>query len=81
MLEPFRIKTRNEWFYFADDLELINTIKDVISYTDILIHDGKRLDCGTFRDEIEAAKSYNKKAAELNALETTTVKYVLNEID
>jgi phage anti-repressor protein len=44
-------------------------------------HNGKRIDCGTFKDEIDAAKAYNKKATELNELETTKIKYTLNEID
>lgn len=44
-------------------------------------HDGKRIDCGTFKDEIDAAKAYNKKANELNALESTRIKYSINDID
>jgi prophage antirepressor-like protein len=47
-------------------------------------HNGKRIDCGTFVDEIDAAKSYNKKAEELNninALNMCKIRYVLNEFD
>lgn len=44
-------------------------------------HNGKRIDCGTFKNEIDAAKAYNKKAEELNQLETTKNKYTLNDFD
>jgi hypothetical protein len=44
-------------------------------------HNYKRIDCGTFTNEIDAAKAYNKKATELNELETTKIKYTLNEIN
>ena len=42
-------------------------------------HNGKIIHCGTFTDEIDAAKSYNKKAEELNLLDG--FKYRLNEIE
>ena len=44
-------------------------------------YNGKRIDCGTYKDEIDAAKAYNKKAEELNNLETTKIKYSLNVFD
>jgi hypothetical protein len=44
-------------------------------------HNGKRIDCGTFTNELDAAKMYNKKAEELNLLETTKIKYTLNNFD
>lgn len=44
-------------------------------------HNYKRIDCGTFTNEIDAAKAYNRKASELNELESTKIKYTLNEID
>jgi len=44
-------------------------------------YNGKRIDCGTFKNEEDAARAYNKKAEELNALETTKIKYMINEID
>jgi hypothetical protein len=44
-------------------------------------YNGKRIDCGTFANEIDAAKAYNKKAEELNQLETTKMKYMLNNLD
>jgi hypothetical protein len=44
-------------------------------------YNGKRIDCGTFKHEIDAAKAYNEKAIELNKLETTKHKYSLNEIE
>ncbi len=44
-------------------------------------HNGKRIDCGTFVNEIDAAIAYNKKAEELNNLETTKFKYPLNDIE
>ncbi len=37
LLEPFRIKRRNEWFFLSDNTELnyvIHTIKNSIEYTD-----------------------------------------------
>ena len=43
-------------------------------------YNGKRIDCGTFTDEIDAAKAYNLKAEELNRLPTTIIKYTLNII-
>jgi len=43
-------------------------------------YNGKRIDCGTFKNEEDAARAYNKKAEELNALETTKIKYMINEI-
>ena len=44
-------------------------------------HNGKRIDCGTFSDEIEAARSYNKQASKLNEMEDVKTKYVLNDLD
>jgi hypothetical protein len=44
-------------------------------------YNGKRIACGTFKEEIEAARAYNKKAQELNQLKTTKIKYALNDID
>jgi hypothetical protein len=47
-------------------------------------HNGKRIDCGTFVDEIDAAKAYNKKAEELNnvnALNMCKIRYTLNDFD
>jgi hypothetical protein len=44
-------------------------------------YNGKRIDCGTFTDEIDAAKAYNLKAEELNRLPTTIIKYTLNIIN
>lgn len=43
-------------------------------------HNRKRIDCGTFQNEEDAARAYNKKAEELNQLETTKIKYQLNVI-
>uniref|UniRef100_A0A6C0DWA2 AP2/ERF domain-containing protein n=1 Tax=viral metagenome TaxID=1070528 RepID=A0A6C0DWA2_9ZZZZ len=43
-------------------------------------YNGKRIDCGTFKNEEDAARAYNKKAEELNALETTKIKYMINEV-
>jgi hypothetical protein len=44
-------------------------------------HNRKVINCGTFKEEIDAAKAYNKKAEELNALETTKIKYCINNFD
>jgi phage anti-repressor protein len=44
-------------------------------------HNRKTITCGTFKTEEEAARAYNKKAEELNQLETTKIKYELNVID
>jgi prophage antirepressor-like protein len=47
-------------------------------------HNGKRIDCGTFIDEIDAAKAYNKKAEELNnvnALNMCKIRYTLNDFN
>ena len=44
-------------------------------------HDRKVIYCGSFVNEIDAAKAYNKKAEELNQLITTKVKYQLNVFD
>ena len=44
-------------------------------------HNNKVINCGTFKEEIDAEKAYNKKAEELNLLETTLIKYPLNNID
>jgi len=44
-------------------------------------YNGKRIDCGTFSNELDAAKSYNKKAEELNLFETTKIKYTLNNFE
>jgi hypothetical protein len=41
----------------------------------------KVINCGTFKDEIDAAKAYNLKAEELNKLETTKIKYELNNLE
>jgi phage anti-repressor protein len=41
----------------------------------------KVINCGTFKDEIDAARSYNLKAEELNKLETTKIKYELNNLE
>ena len=48
------------------------------SQQDLIIDGDSQL---LLRDEIDAAKAYNKKAAELNELENTKIKYTLNEID
>lgn len=44
-------------------------------------NNGKIIHCGTFKDEIDAAKAYNIKAEELNQLETTKIKYELNNLE
>jgi hypothetical protein len=44
-------------------------------------HDRKVIYCGSFVNEIDAAKAYNKKAEELNRLTSTKVKYQLNVFD
>lgn len=44
-------------------------------------HDRKVIYCGSFVNEIDAAKAYNQKAEELNQLITTKVKYQLNVFD
>ena len=44
-------------------------------------NNGKVIHCGTFKDEIDAAKAYNIKAEELNKLETTKIKYELNNLE
>jgi len=44
-------------------------------------NNGKVINCGTFKDEIDAAKAYNLKAEELNKLETTKIKYELNNLE
>ena len=44
-------------------------------------HDRKVIHCGSFVNEIDAAKAYNQKAEELNQLITTKVKYQLNVFD
>ena len=44
-------------------------------------NNGKVIHCGTFKDEIDAAKAYNLKAEELNKLETTKIKYELNNLE
>lgn len=41
-------------------------------------YNGKRIDCGTFKNEEDAARAYNKKAEELNVLDTTKIKYIIN---
>jgi hypothetical protein len=44
-------------------------------------HNGKVIHCGTFKDELDAAKAYNLKAEELNKLESTQTKYELNNLE
>jgi hypothetical protein len=44
-------------------------------------NNGKVIYCGTFKDEIDAAKAYNIKAEELNKLETTKIQYELNNLE
>jgi len=44
-------------------------------------HNRKVIYCGSFVNEIDAAKAYNQKAEELNRLITTKVKYQLNVFD
>lgn len=44
-------------------------------------HNGKVIHCGTFKDELDAAKAYNLKAEELNKLESTQTKYELNNFE
>jgi hypothetical protein len=44
-------------------------------------HNRKVINCGTFKDEIDAARAYNKKAEELNALSETKTKYELNNLE
>jgi hypothetical protein len=44
-------------------------------------HNGKVIHCGTFKDELDAAKAYNLKAKELNKLESTQTKYELNNLE
>ena len=44
-------------------------------------NNGKVIHCGTFKNEIDAAKAYNIKAEELNKLETTKIQYELNNLE
>lgn len=44
-------------------------------------HNSKVIHCGTFKDELDAAKAYNLKAEELNKLESTQIKYELNNLE
>jgi prophage antirepressor-like protein len=41
----------------------------------------KVINCGTFKEEVDAARAYNKKAEELNALPETKRKYELNNLE
>lgn len=43
-------------------------------------HDGKVINCGSFKNEIDAAKAYNLKAEELNKLKNSNQFYTLNEL-
>ena len=43
-----------------------------------LEHNRKVINCGTFKDEIDV---YNLKAEELTKLETTKIKYELNNLE
>lgn len=53
--------------------------KDSGSFRAYIKHERKRIDCGTFKTEIQAAKAYNDKAQELN--DTFGEKYELNNLD
>jgi hypothetical protein len=53
--------------------------KQTNKYKTCIVHDKKQIHIGTFVDELEAAKAYNKKASELNALFDT--KYKLNNLE
>ena len=71
----------------------INKIKKYSRFTGVTIrndtnkfrsyikYNRKVINCGTFVNEIDAGKAYNKKAEELNLLETTKSKYKLNVFD
>ena len=64
-------------------LQKNNVIRDllVLLYEMILVnleHNRKVINCGTFKDEIDV---YNLKAEELTKLETTKIKYELNNLE
>ena len=55
--------------------------KDTNKFRSYIKHLGKVIHLGSFVDEIDCAKAYNKKAEELNLLEITKIKYTLNVFD
>ena len=54
-------------------------VENKSKYRSVLVHDKKQIHLGFYDNEIEAAKTYNKKANELN--ETSKHKYKINIID
>jgi phage anti-repressor protein len=53
--------------------------KQASKYKSCVVHNKKQIHIGTFINEIDAAKAYNKKVSELNELFNT--KYKLNDLD
>jgi len=87
-IENFIIQEKNH----INDLE-INKVKKYSRFVGVSIrndngkfrayikHNHKVINCGSFNNEIDAAKAYNKQAEELNKSESTKIKYSLNVFD
>jgi phage anti-repressor protein len=75
LLEPFRIKRRNEWFFLSDNTELnyvIHTIKNSIEYTDKY----NFVDYNSFRSYADKLKDNLKTITEENICFEKPKKYV-----
>ena len=77
LLEPFRIKRRNEWFFLGNNMELnyaIHMIQNCIDYTD----NYNFVDYNSFKNYAEAIGDNLEKINEENIIFETPKKYVNN---
>jgi hypothetical protein len=79
---------RNNIYNLLDEINKYNKKNLVVSirndngkFRAYIKHNHKVINCGSFNNEIDAAKAYNKQAEELNKSESTKIKYSLNVFD